>query len=130
MAGQDVAVWVDYQAANADGWDWVEYDVRCGTVQECPPSLERAMRRMVESLSAKRVDAVVGVGEVVQVVEVKERGGMSALGQVLTYRECLLEEGRFGARLEAVIVCRRADVDVGRAAPLFGVRVVEVPPQG
>jgi len=67
------------------------------------------MQRMAKLLSQKRVDVVVRAGDVVWVLEIKRRAGLSALGQLLGYGVLYVEEyspmfpPRLGVIAEAVM---------------------------
>lgn len=77
-------------------------------------------------LTEKRIDAVGFNGDGITVIEVKPRGGASALGQVLVYRDLYREKEKPALPLAALVVCNYIDADVRLSALRFGVSFLAV----
>lgn len=121
----DASVWALFLKSNPFRSVNIWYDVRLG-VLSCPAEYSGTEDgAMWEALVKKRVDVVVETSDAFWIVELKGIGGMSALGQLITYRRMLLEEWKPAKPISAVLVCALADVDVVASFRSHGVRVVE-----
>jgi len=70
-------------------YDRVDYCVRVGEGTDPGPGYPEEIRRQAIANSQKRIDAIAWQGQVPTIVEVKDRAGASAIGQLVTYRALL-----------------------------------------
>lgn len=74
--------WLKLHEADYDRFD---YNVRLGGGFDPGPTFDAEIRRMAQMNTQKRVDAVGYAGETVTLIEVKDRAGFSAVGQLVGY---------------------------------------------
>lgn len=87
--------------------------------------LKPSKRRLVDPPSY-RVDAVAGKDGIVELIEVKETGNMTAIGQLLTYR-MLFNRTYWGyTELTVRLVCRRAPPPIRFACEMLGIDLTEL----
>lgn len=96
-----------------------EYNVHVGAgvniaprVLDGDPELQENMRRMFQQATQKKIDVVGHKGEAVWIIEVEERPGTRALGQILTYRTLLTKQRDVTGPVELVLVCRKLGQDM------------------
>ena len=108
----EIAIW-DRVLANPP---WVivraEYDVHLGEGAPINPAWPEWLKSQVKAVSRKRVDVIVHTPDDIYIVEIKPRAGMSALGQVLCYRELYIAEYQPTKRVRMVVIAERAESDV------------------
>lgn len=111
MLGEDVPVWERFIEKFPERFDSVDYDWRVGQGAEVPEGLGEEYERMARMLSQKRIDVVGWVNEMPTIIEVKDRVGLSTLGQIEGYR-ILFERDFPGLRRPGVlVVCGRISGD-------------------
>lgn len=109
---QEVRIW-DRFLANPP-WDIISvvYDLHVGRGAPIDPAWPEFMVRQVQAVTRKRMDAVVRVPEATYIVEIKPRAGMSALGQLIAYRQLFLSEHQPVGELRLACVCERIEADM------------------
>jgi hypothetical protein len=126
MSGPEREVWGRFLDARAEAQRPWTYELELGAGSfgpgATPPSTPEFYLRALK----KRVDAAVITPEETILAEVKEVGGMAALGQLLTYRQLLWDERKPTGLIALWVVCGRVDYDVRRLFELYSVRVFEV----
>lgn len=75
---------------------------------------------------AKRIDVLRVLPDRVQIIEIKPRGGLSAVGQVLGYCWLYAEKERPTVPVEPWVVCHQFDTSLLPFARLHGINVLEV----
>lgn len=119
----DTAVWKRFlRTDEAVPWSW-RYDMRLGHGSFGQRFVDDDLAPAWAALVKKRVDCIGVAGGDVVIVEVKPIGGMSALGQVLTYWELFKAKGKPTASVTPWVVCGRADEDVISVYEVYGVRL-------
>lgn len=87
--------------------------------------LKTSKLRLVDPPSY-RVDAIAGKDGIVELIEVKETGNMTAIGQLLTYR-MLFNRTYWGYDdLRMRLVCRRAPPPISFACEKLGIELTEL----
>lgn len=124
----DLAVWRRFLLLRPTMFDRFEYQVRVGKGQPLPASATDADQRNWAALTEKRVDAIGFNADGITIIEVKPRGGPSALGQALVYRDLYREKFRPAQTLSALVVCSYIDDDVRLSALRLGVSFYAVGP--
>ena len=66
-------------------YDRFDYNVRLGTGFDPGPTFPDNIREMAKANTQKRIDAVAYKGAAVTLIEVKDRAGFSAIGQLVGY---------------------------------------------
>jgi len=111
MIGEDVPVWERFIDAFPEWFESVDYDWRVGEGVAPAVDLGEPYKRMSKALSQKRIDVVGWNGDAPTIVEVKDRAGLSAVGQVLGYRDLWRREFRYLGDPAVLLVCGRVTRD-------------------
>jgi hypothetical protein len=91
----DIAIWEEFLSVGDNSFDSFDYDVHVGEGVVLSPEWSDEVKAMALTLSEKRIDVVGWSGDVPTIIEVKPSASLSAIGQVLCYRE--LFSSRFPA---------------------------------
>ncbi|MBA7530951.1 hypothetical protein ES705_23162 [subsurface metagenome] len=87
--------------------------------------LKQSKRCLVDPPSY-RVDAIAGKDGIVELIEVKETGNMTAIGQLLTYRMLFNRTYWNYEGLKLRLVCRRAPAPIRFACEKLGIDLTEL----
>lgn len=123
MLGEDVPVWGRFVSGFPGRFDSVDYDFRVGEGVRGDPAWDDATRRMAKMLSQKRIDVVGWNGDVATIIEVKDRGGLSAIGQLRGYRTLWNRDLPAFRDPDLLLVCGRISSDDLLAVGAEGIRV-------
>jgi len=113
----------DYLAAHHQEFDRLIFGKRVGAGLEPDPTHLEGVQRNTERFTKKRVDILAWTGNQPTIIEVKERITPASLGQILTYRQLLLEELPDAIEPRLVVIGRYSDDDTLRALNGHGVDV-------
>jgi len=83
--GQENEIWQRYLDAFGDSYEFFYYNVRIGEDRIRPEDREDPLKRMMEDLALKRIDAVGYRAGVWDIIEVRRHAGPGTLGQLLAY---------------------------------------------
>lgn len=122
----DLEVWRRFLFLRPTMFDSFAFQVPVGSGQPLPNSASDADRRAWDKLTAKRIDAVGVNRDGITVIEVKPRGGASALGQVLVYRDLYIQKIKPAQPVAALVVCNYIDEDVRLSALRYNVSFLAV----
>jgi hypothetical protein len=91
MKAGEIEIWDRFLALAplGQGWDW-HYDVKVGDGVHLGDYEQAWVKDMAKALTQRRIDALGTRGNQLAIVEVKERAGLGAVGQLLGYRRLLL----------------------------------------
>lgn len=130
MLAEDVPVWYRF----LDTWGFLfnklYYDVLVGGVYLSQAAKQDPMWRMWRQTTAKRIDALAETSDAVWIIEVADRPGLRALGQIQVYRSLWLEDPAIPKPEVMVLVCQTLDTDLGAAAAQNGVQIYVMPEPG
>ena len=101
----------------------LEYDVHVGDVPPVPETLPDYLKGMFQSVYSKRIDVVAHDPDVIYVIEVKPRAGLSALGQCLAYKYLYERDYKPTKPVEMRIVCEREEPNIREIAGSQGVYI-------
>src|SRR3990167_5628372 len=87
MFPRDIAVWERFLDKYGELYEGFYYDVICGKEVKMHPNWEDPYRKDAYILSKLRIDAVGEKSNGIDIIEVKPRGTMGSMGQLLTYKE-------------------------------------------
>lgn len=122
----DIIIWEEFLVRGDHGFDSFDYDVHVG--EGIVPNAEWTpeIKAMALALSEKRIDVVGWVHDVPTIIEVKPSASLSAVGQVLCYRE--LYSSRFPGvvRPLLMIVTDFELPDIRKLCVSFGISFVLV----
>jgi len=112
MMALDRDVWTRFLEAEAFPITEVWYDVHVGEGLRLPADAPQLDQKISSALYEKRADVIARVGSQLWVVEVKPKADMTALGQIITYRELFLQKYRPAESVLGVVVCDQVDDDL------------------
>lgn len=104
MAPGDQAIWCRWLANGGGAWAPFEYNIRVGNGTIMPPDATEFERQQAYYLSTKRIDALGTINGVLTIIEVKTRAGLSAIGQMLGYRDLFLQQRPTVTRVNMLLV--------------------------
>ncbi len=87
MGTADKAIWLRFLMQGGNQYAPFEYDVRVGDGLPVPAGEDEMYKRINYVLTTKRIDVVFEHSGTLWIVEVKQRAGLTAIGQVLGYRD-------------------------------------------
>jgi len=86
MSGHEQGVARRWLTAHGAEFDSIEFNVRLGDGEPCPPDTEEYLAKCWRENTQKRADLVAIAGGLATIVEVKDRITPGAVGQILTYK--------------------------------------------
>jgi len=104
----------------------VDYDIHLGKGNPVPPGTPEYVRQQAQATTRKRCDAVAWFSESIVIYEVKDRAGMSAVGQLLNYKRLFVEEYKPALSVRMAVVCDRLEPDVLGSYEEAGIEVYVV----
>lgn len=126
MASGDVPLWERFMKLYPDLYAEVAYDVPVGSVPGHAQGSVVAGGADMGRLYQRRIDAVGFAGDEIDIIEVKPRATMSAIGQVVGYKHLYMRDEAWKKEPKAVIVTDAADADMVAVAAAQGVTIVVV----
>lgn len=126
MGPNDRALWERFISKLPDAYTQVQYDVPVGSVPEHSQQSIVDGGANMSRLYKRRIDVVGYIADQRDVIELKPRAGMSAIGQVLGYKHLLERDEPFTGTTKAVIVTDHVDADVAEYASTHGVAIIVV----
>ena len=126
MLRADAAVWDRF--LDEYGYQFVgfRYDIHVGGEVERESGWSEKVFQMASWLAAKRIDAVGYKAGETWIFEVKPEAGVTAVGQLVTYKMLFTEKYRPIGRLECALVCANATIDERRVLGAQGFKVFVV----
>lgn len=121
MLKEDWPVWSLFLDRNPALFERVYYDIRIGGVYPGPEHGDEKMRYMFWQNTAKRIDALGEMKEELWLIEVADRPGLRAIGQLQTYVALWFEDPKLSKPIKPVLVCRSIDADLARSLDFYGV---------
>jgi hypothetical protein len=121
-----LVAWLKLHEAEYDSW---QFDVRIGKGYDPGDAYTEDMRSMSILNSQKRMDALGWQGSQATIVEVKERAGLGAVGQLVGYKALFQQEHQDLPAPLLVLVAMRADGDLLPALVAVGIRLELVAPE-
>lgn len=112
MFPKDVAVWERFLDKHGESYEGFYYDIMCGEESRQFPRWEENYRRDAIILSKLRIDAVGVRSDRLDIIEVKPRANMAAIGQILTYAEKYQKEYSPTKPIQAIIVAGEVDPNI------------------
>jgi len=105
----DKAVWERFVAKYGPMYLGFQYDITCGITSTKYNALKEPYKSDATILSKLRIDAVGETETSIDIIEVKPRGNMASIGQLLTYKQHYIDEYKPAKSIRIVLVC--ADID-------------------
>ena len=108
----DVEIWELFLNKYSSLYNGFYYDVMCGDEVYQFPRWEMPYKKDAQVLSRLRIDAVGERDNVIDIIEVKPRGNMASVGQLLTYKEQYIKDYKPTKIIRAVLVCGDLDTNI------------------
>jgi len=119
-------VWDEFLAKYSQHYDRIGENV---PVWMDPPEFRGVLKpskRVLVDLPSYRVDAIAGNRNYLELIEVKETGNMTAIGQLLTYRMMFMRTYWGYRELAMRLVCLRAPPPILFVCGKLGIEVTEL----
>lgn len=126
MKKGEAAVWDRFLAQMPWNVVSVLYDVRLGEGARVDDGVPDWVKRMAWALSTKRVDVLVETPLEFIIVEVKPRGALSAIGQLLGYLVLFQRQFHPQKRVRLALVCERVAPDMTPILSEYGIETYVV----
>lgn len=108
----DVEVWERFLDKYGKIYQGFYYDVMCGKEAKMFPRWDMNYQKDAWVLSQLRIDAVGETPDTTDVIEVKPRGNMASIGQLLTYKECYISEYHPTKSVRMILVAGEIDPNI------------------
>jgi len=112
--------WLRLHEAEYDRFD---YNIRIGTGFDPGPTVSDSMRQMAIANSQKRIDAAAFKGNEVTLIEVKDRVGFSAIGQLIGYMHMWQADHPNDPAPKLILVANRTQADISLVASRAGIEI-------
>ena len=126
MMPADVIIWERFIDAHPKAYDWVEYDVKVGTVPDFIDDLPEGDMRNLRALYEKKIDVIGHRPGGPDIIELKPRAGAGAIGQVKRYTMLYKRDIDIASIPDPVIITDALTPDMKDFAEQEGVRLIIV----
>lgn len=126
MMREEVEIWRDFLKKYGEKFTGYRYDVHVGEGVGKLPQYDKKTQDMAVRLTQKRIDVVAYKGPDRFIVEIKDRAGMSAVGQLVVEKRLYEKKYGLGTVGGLAIVARSIDPDVRKVAEEMHIRIVLV----
>ena len=126
MLPNECKLWERFLQIYGDQFRNYRYDVHVGKGQDPGPKYEPKWRELAIKLTQKRIDVVAERDNEIWIFEVKPDAGLSAIGQVLSYRVLYKQQFKEERPIRLAIVTTRVDDDIREVAKEYGIKVYEL----
>lgn len=99
MSAHERAIWTRWLRQGGGQFAPFHYDIRVGNGLQMPAGSSGYAVRSAYALTTKRIDALFRRGDTTTIIEVKPRAGLSAIGQLIGYRDLYRQTPDFPERL-------------------------------
>ncbi len=126
MAMLDKAIWIRYLEQGGTQFAPFEYDIRVGDGVNMPPTSTAYDIRAAKALTTKRIDVVCSLPFEIRIIEVKQRAGLAAIGQLIGYAD--LYQKTYAPQLPLMkwLVTDELQPDMANLLDQNGIHFVEV----
>lgn len=124
MKPADVAIWEEFMRQNISAYDTVIYDQEIGEGAPIPPGTAENMAKDFKILTQYKIDVVGFKGADIDIIEIKPRAGLSALGQILGYVTLFNKEFSPGVKVTPVILTDEIRPDMPALATSMGIKLL------
>ena len=114
MSEPEKAIWLRYLIQGGAILAPFTYDIRVGDGVDMGPDATGFEVRTAHALTTKRIDAIGRRGSTIVIIEVKQRAGLGAIGQVLGYRDLYLHTFGNSTPVEVLLITDQLQPDMDR----------------
>lgn len=126
MKPEDIAIWERFIDAHPDMFDWVQYDVVCGSDPDFIDEMDEKIGGDSWKLYQKKIDVLGIKDEQLTIIELKPKAGAAAVGQVKMYKKLFTHDYNPPIEPLIMIATNEASPDFREFAKDEGVEVVVV----
>lgn len=127
MLDPDIPVWYRFLEKWGFLFTNLYYDCLLGGPLLSPDQMEDPMWRMWRANISKRADAIAELENEIWIIEVAQRPGLRAIGQLMTYLALWTEDPQITKLEIPVLVCQELDTDLIASAAKYGIRTYVTP---
>lgn len=127
MLPREVLIFKNWLKDHEREYDRIEFNCRVGPGHDPGPNWPDNLRLMAIANSQKRIDACAWQGNIVTLIEVKDRAGAAALGQLLTYFPLWNKEHAGLPPAQLLMVTNRIQTGIDAATSYHGIKLDIVP---
>ena len=109
---REIIVFRNWLKLHESEYDRFEYNVRLGDGFDPGPTFDPKIRQLSQDNTKTRVDAVGFVGSQATLIEVKDRAGFSAIGQLVGYEALWIQAHPTDMPPKMLLVCNRFAPDI------------------
>jgi hypothetical protein len=110
-------------------YDSLDFNVRLGKGQDIQPGIPASTAGQFDKITRKRADIVAHAGTWVDILEVKGRASLSAIGQLIGYHQLWTDERPTFIVRRLIVVCQLIDDDVRRVFATNGIQSYVLEPE-
>lgn len=121
-------LWLAWMRENFQFWGGFLYDVHVGEGIPIDPAWPPNIRAASRSLTQKRIDAIAWRNQVLWIFEVKPDAGLSAVGQLLSYRVLYRKTFGYQDKIQLGIITDQINPDEKYLFDKFNIRIFLVKP--
>ncbi len=126
MLPNEIPLWERWLALYGSEYEKFAYDVHVGRGTDPGPTYEQKWRSLAITLTQKRIDAIGKKEGVLYIFEVKPDAGLSAVGQLLSYRDLYRRDFNYIGPIRMAIVTTKIDDDIRYVMKKNGIDIYEV----
>ena len=112
MLPGETEIWDRFLTVTKIPFTRFDYDVHVGELPDVPEGTPDYLIPLVQAVYRKRIDAVGFTDQEIWLFEVKQRAGLSAMGQVLAYKLLYVKDFQPGLPVKMGVVCELKSTDV------------------
>lgn len=120
---REIEIWERFLAQYIGLFERFDYDVHLGPGADSPEDTPDWMVRQMQAVSRDRVDVVGHTRDSIWIIEIKPRGGKSAIGQLIQYERLYLEELQPSQPVFKVLVCERLAPGIRESCQAQGISI-------
>ena len=124
MKPADVAIWERFIEKNPEAYDYCYYDFWVGSPPPFNPIVNEETEGSVDGLYRRKIDVVAHKGKEIDIIELKPKAGLSAIGQVKGYATLYTRDEKPAVRVQPVIITDQLSADILHVAATEGVKIL------
>jgi hypothetical protein len=127
LISDDSKLLLQYLSANPELYDLLEYDVPVGDGRDPGPDFDTSIRTMAIQLSRRRIDCVAHASNYIEIIEVTQSAGLTALGQLHAYPVLYRLTYAPAKEIRTAILCRSIQSDMEDSIRAASARIIILP---
>jgi len=127
MLEPDIPVWYRFLKAWGFLFEKLYYDCLLGGPPLTPDQEKDRYWHMWRATTSKRTDAIAELTNEVWIIEVSQRPGLRAVGQLLVYVNLWIEDPPIDKLERPILVCDEVDTDLIASAARYGITTYVMP---